>query len=522
MNRLAFHSRRRSLFLPAVLPTTKIIPLSGLAITSASTNGIVPAMPRTETVRLFHRPSCCRLVRQAEREALPSQQRQVVLSSCREDRSYHATKRRDHFFSSSSSLSLIEEDAAVDNTATNEEGANLYRRYLEIQDQVKELERAEEQLKSQRMFEAWKKAADVSSAAAESSSSSEAVNAGKATNNDNNNKGSGQSTLYDRKAGVAVIRTLAKETARPGTTTTTQERVQELRHQAAQLLALAADTHLHPPALVRMGNDALSEQQDTTRAMQYYRQAGERGSAEGWLHLGHCLWERIGGSGASLDTDTDDASSDPNSAQLAAALDAFWNAANLGDDDAKYFLGVHLLGNDDDDSTDNDIRKGLDLMQSAAAAGHGGALHYLVLFYRNGNDALGVPPCSPGEFMERLDRAVQHDTDGDSYFLRGSCRLAGDVYEKSPPLALEDFLMASDLGQSDAAISAGALLHHGVPDQIAQDRRKAFELYQHAGELGNLEGWRNVVSCYLQGHGVPQSTSIAKYIAETMLRPTIS
>jgi TPR repeat protein len=489
-NHLTLHSRQ-PLWLPLLLT-----PLSE-ELYSANAGS-----PRI-TLRPFHRLRDHRVVRRKGCEARQAERlvvsgRVINQSSSatiqQQQRQLYATKQ--YFFSTSCSPS--NEDADAD---TNE-GAKLYRRYLELQDQVKEIEKEAERVKSEKMYEAWKKAAEPSSSSSNGVSNEDSKTTIIATGN---NKGK---TNSDRMAGVAVIRTLARESKRPDTVT----RVQELRRQAAHLLASAADdTHQYPPALVRMGNDVL--EQDPTRAMQYYRNAGQRGSAEGWLHLGHCLWERSStGSGGAANTDHTDSITE-------SALDAFWNAAKLGDHDAKYFLGVHLLG-DEDKATDKDsLRKGLDLIQSAATAGHGSALHYLVLINRNGNNALGIQPCGQQEFMERLDRAVQHDADGESHFLRGSCLLAGDVYEKSPRRALEDFLMASDLGQSDAAISAGALLHHGVPDQIPQNRRKAFELYQHAGELGNLEGWRNVVSCYLQGHGIPQSTSIAKYIAETMLRP---
>jgi TPR repeat protein len=52
--------------------------------------------------------------------------------------------------------------------------------------------------------------------------------------------------------------------------------------------------------------------------------------------------------------------------------------------------------------------------------------------------------------------------------------------------ALDDFLQASDEGHADAAVSAGAMLHNGVG--VLKDQRKAFELYQLAGELGSEEG----------------------------------
>ena len=53
--------------------------------------------------------------------------------------------------------------------------------------------------------------------------------------------------------------------------------------------------------------------------------------------------------------------------------------------------------------------------------------------------------------------------------------------------------------------------------QKKRNQRRAFELYQHAGELGSKEGWQNVVACYMTGEGVPKSEEIAKYIRETML-----
>ena len=73
-------------------------------------------------------------------------------------------------------------------------------------------------------------------------------------------------------------------------------------------------------------------------------------------------------------------------------------------------------------------------------------------------------------------------------------------------------------------ISAGAMLHQGVFSDdgqtviIERDQQRAFDLYQQAGELGSIEGWRNVVSCYATGQGVPKCLDTAKYIANTMLK----
>ena len=50
--------------------------------------------------------------------------------------------------------------------------------------------------------------------------------------------------------------------------------------------------------------------------------------------------------------------------------------------------------------------------------------------------------------------------------------------------------MAANVGNADAAISAGAMLYQG--EAVPQDRRRAFELYQEAAELGSKDGWRNL------------------------------
>ena len=60
------------------------------------------------------------------------------------------------------------------------------------------------------------------------------------------------------------------------------------------------------------------------------------------------------------------------------------------------------------------------------------------------------------------------------------------------------------------------MLHAGIG--VPKDQERAFELYQTAGELGRIEGWKNVVACYLTGEGVPQSLETARYISETMLK----
>ena len=60
------------------------------------------------------------------------------------------------------------------------------------------------------------------------------------------------------------------------------------------------------------------------------------------------------------------------------------------------------------------------------------------------------------------------------------------------------------------------MLHTGTG--VPRDQRAAFELYQAAGEMGSIDGWKNVVACYTTGEGVPQSLETAQYITKTILK----
>ena len=288
-------------------------------------------------------------------------------------------------------------------------------------------------------------------------------------------------------SGVAVVKTIARQTR---VKDKVEEQQEALLEEAQSLLQEAALQHGHKTALVRLGNAAL-EQKDQEKAMDYYRQAGERGSPEGWFNLGHLMWEQD---------------------ELSASMEAFQKAIDLGDSDAMYFVGVQYLS---EEETEEQHRLGLNLIQNAAEQGHSGALYYLALFYLNGSDILGIEPCSTVEFCTRLDKAC--DGSPEALFMRGHGYYHGDHgFEQNYANALVDFLQAAELDHADAAVSAGAMLHQGIGGK--RDQRRAFELYQEAGELGSIEGWRNVVACYALGEGVPQSKETAKYISKTMLK----
>ncbi|EJK53607.1 hypothetical protein THAOC_26923 [Thalassiosira oceanica] len=261
-------------------------------------------------------------------------------------------------------------------------------------------------------------------------------------------------------------------------------------------------------------------------ALYMYENAGERGSAEGWFNLGHLLWEAPDGKERSLT--------------------AFHRAMDLGDPDATYFLAAQYLASDEVGGEEgetlsatfhrssrpsevdgislpsfaechDELRQyGYRLLHQAANRhNHGPALHHLALLHYQHND-------DEAEFA-RLLAAACRSGNAESLFVRGHSHYTGaDGHPLDPAAALDDFLGAAGGGHADAMVSAGAILHGGVREKdgtvvVARDQPRAFQLYQEAGEAGSKEGWRNVVSCYASGEGVPKCVQTAKYIAKTML-----
>lgn len=376
--------------------------------------------------------------------------------------------------------------------SSGEKGEEIFQRALEALKQAKQQRQVEEEQKSAQQFEAWERAQQRN----------------------------------PLNSGVAVIKTIAKQTRQA--IKEKEQRDSEWVERAQKLLEQAAFDHAHPKALVMLGNDALERarsednreliKERVLEAVQHYTKAGEENSAEGWFNLGHLFWTGYPDQG-------DNESSDENvvlQQNKERAMSSFLMAIELGDRDAMYFVGVNYMsewqeGSEYTDAVISRIQSGLNFIQKAADLGHPGALHYLALFYYNGDERLRVPSCSAHEFSQRLDAAANVG-DPEALFLRGHGYLNGnDGRSLDYHKALSDFIQAAEGEHSDAAVSAGAMLHQGIGG-VTQDQRAAFELYQKAAELGSLEGWRNVVACYALGEGVPQCQQTAEYIRKTMLK----
>jgi TPR repeat protein len=298
------------------------------------------------------------------------------------------------------------------------------------------------------------------------------------------------------------------------------------------------------------------EEQLVQEAMDMFKIGGESGSRVGWYNLGQLLWtgfppqdvddddendDENGEHDVDVEEDRDETSvtviddndDDKNSTihnnnssssssssssiiippNMYEAMEAFTCAIDLGDGDAMYLVGVHRLTQGGKEN----LHSGMKLIERAADdANHGGALYYLALLHLNGEPHMGIPPCTLEEFTVRLDKAVEAGNT-DALFTRGHSYYHGtEGYIQNFPRALDDFLLGASYGHAECAVSAGAMLHHGVG--VLPDQRRAFELYQLAGELGSEEGWMNVIDCWRQGLGVPQSDDTANYIEATMLK----
>lgn len=410
----------------------------------------------------------------------------------------------------------------------------------------------------------------------------------------------------DKAAGVAVVRTIVKQ-SQPNAKLNQSADIEldeaYWQMKARQYMEEAAFRYGHASALVRLGNDALENDGQQPSSMfvdkeriqawmddspvalqpilnlssvaggdntslsnteynrhdQYltpyqqlaaclYKEAGKRGSAEGWYNLGHLIWECI------------DIESESTHALKDEAFEAFYKSLKSGDADAMYFLAVQYLSNDQEDTSEESIQfaeflrnslekmnpetikpiqsqtvdghevdpidmsdgdelylVGYNLLYKAALQyNHGPALYHLAILHHEvtGNDE---------EFRALLSAAAATDY-SDALFLQGHSYYHGrDGYDKNDKAALENFLAAAANGNTDAMVSAGAMLHRGVKNDVGQyvierDMPRAFDLYQQAGEEGSQEGWRNVVHCYATGQGVPKCVETAKHIAETMLR----
>jgi TPR repeat protein len=422
----------------------------------------------------------------------------------------------------STSRSTSSSAAAVTASASSKE--DNWQAYQEACERYQSWQKEQEEEKSQAMFQAWQKATQVEI------SSSNVDSTTSATKKPKKNAG-----------GIAVVQTLARQTQRALEKEETHEK--SLLQACRDALQKAALEEHHPEALMRYAQSLLDDAvnfdashesfTNTTRvqeAIECLHRAGEKGLSDAYYLLSQLYW----GGFPSIESNMNlDSSSNIGSYLLVSpnhkeAVKLLEKAIAMANTDALYFYGVHKLNSENDNadtkSSEPDIptlKEGLRLIHKAADSGHAEARHYLALFYLNGNDVLGIPGTDE-KFVDQLDQAAKLGNP-EALLLRGSCLYHGEHgYNQSYVEAFYDFERAAQAGNADAAVSAGAMLYKGTYPGVPHDLEVAFQYYQLGGELGNVEGWRNVVACYLAGDGVPKSEEMAKYIAKVMLKEEVT
>jgi TPR repeat protein len=335
-----------------------------------------------------------------------------------------------------------------------------------------------------------------------------------------------QDEQYESQSGIRLVKSIVKQ--HRASKKIKDEQETNYLEKARACMEEAGLVHGHLNALVSLANEILKSYEEEVQfkhidgmktvidmndlnslapvqiALKLYEYAGEKGSKEAWFNKGHVHWN-----GYEYKWKNETILAPP---QIELALKCFGRAVELGDDDARYFLGVNFLT--ENETSDTRRRIGLDMISTAADNGHSGAMYYLSLLHRNGSRELGIEP-NQRLFRYYLDQAAD-DNDGEALFMRAHCRAYGeDGYDLDLQLACTEFERAGTMNVMEGLVSAGAMYHNG--NGVKQDKRRAFELYQLAGEGGSIEGWRNVAACYMIGDGVPKCENTAKYIIKTML-----
>ena len=450
-------------------------------------------------------------------------------------------------------------------------GQKLYERYLFLKKELKNYRDNLERQKSQEMYNAWQEQQTKQQQSSNSSS------------NKNLNTKTGVAVV---KTLVQQTRLqLKQEQEQAQIQSDYQQQADAALRQAAQSFQYPPACLELAQQYIEQVQQVLEEEAQTVdphkeKVQQALTLLQKADSPQGWYEHGYLLWTGIpeqttsdprealrqaqqkqsSSSAADNHANTNPLLPDQNAdakplvllRQPEQAMQSFYKAINQHSPDAMYFVGVQLLSPFMDQLNEQDlddvmrqrvVADGYRLLEQAATiASHGPALYYLALLHLNGNAVLDIPSIMEQEetlkqqqessksndakttidftpFTSRLDKAVQAGH-AEALYLRGHTQYYGQHgYAVSLGRALEDWVAASKMGHADAAVSAGAL-YFSMGDPASQ--AKAFELYQQAGEWGNEEGWRNVISCYLTGKGVPQSIYMAKYIAKTIFNEEIS
>jgi TPR repeat protein len=197
-------------------------------------------------------------------------------------------------------------------------GEDLYRQAIEAMEMATKVQEERQEEQSQKMYEAWQKTQDAE-------------------------------TKNPKTQGVVVVKTLVKHVNKQRKAALDNDI--QFKQKARDLLEQAAALE-HPLSLVQLGNlaleDAKREQQSdrqlahVSKAMSYFRRAGEAGNRVGWYNLGQLLW-----TGYPTFEEEDDPVEGVErilEPDMHEAMEAFTHAMDLGDADAMYLGMSRVVG----------------------------------------------------------------------------------------------------------------------------------------------------------------------------------
>ena len=171
-------------------------------------------------------------------------------------------------------------------------------------------------------------------------------------------------------------------------------------------------------------------------------------------------------------------------------------AANSGNREAQFAFGVKLMKGQD---VEQNVERGLELMQKAAEAGHP------VANYNYANHIIDQRPTSAGyrQALPFYEKAAEYRL-GDAYYSLSQIFLRGltDGIER-PKIGIDWLKRAARAGVDTAQVEFAMALLSG--EIVEKDPSSAYEWFKTAALRGNVIAQNRLAHMYLRGIGTKQS-----------------
>jgi len=189
---------------------------------------------------------------------------------------------------------------------------------------------------------------------------------------------------------------------------------------------------------------------------------------------------------------------------LQAAVVSCREAAELGDPEAQYLMGVFVL---EGHGAPKAPTEAFAWFQKSADQGVVGAYERLGAMYAEG---LGVS--QDYQAAAKWFHAAAEAGDHDALMHVGVMHMNGFGFEADPAVALKHYQDAAERGNANGCLQLGILYATG--ERVIQSYATAAHWYRKAWELGLPEGAYNLAELHLQGLGVSQNENAAIELLE--------